>query len=159
MEKNTEIIRKKILFRSWHRGTKEMDLILGTYADNNLSNMSYDELMHFQSFLNLSDPDLYKWLISEEKNFPEEFKDLIYVRSIATRKSSGSAPLIVSDMVDFLIAVGWERVIIETVGSGQSEVRCAAISDRIVVVEGPARGDGVQAEKACLLYTSDAADE
>ena len=70
MEKNTEIIRKKILFRSWHRGTKEMDLILGTYADNNLSNMSYEELMHFQSFLNLSDPDLYKWLISEEKNFP-----------------------------------------------------------------------------------------
>ncbi|MFL2844318.1 MAG: succinate dehydrogenase assembly factor 2 [Alphaproteobacteria bacterium] len=77
MEKNTEIIRKKILFRSWHRGTKEMDLVLGTYADNNLSNMSYDELLHFQSFLNLSDPDLYKWLISEEKAFPEEFRDLI----------------------------------------------------------------------------------
>ena len=77
MEKNTEIIRKKILFRSWHRGTKEMDLVLGTYADNNLSNMSYDELVHFQSFLNLSDPDLYKWLISEEKAFPEEFRDLI----------------------------------------------------------------------------------
>ena len=77
MEKNTEIIRKKILFRSWHRGTKEMDLVLGTYADNNLSNMSYDELMHFQSFLNLTDPDLYKWLISEEKAFPEEFRDLI----------------------------------------------------------------------------------
>ena len=77
MEKNTEIIRKKILFRSWHRGTKEMDLVLGTYADNNLSNMSYDELLHFQTFLNLSDPDLYKWLISEEKAFPEEFRDLI----------------------------------------------------------------------------------
>jgi antitoxin CptB len=77
MEKNTEIIRKKILFRSWHRGTKEMDLVLGTYADSNLSSMSYDELMHFQSFLNLSDPDLYKWLISEEKAFPEEFRDLI----------------------------------------------------------------------------------
>lgn len=77
MEKNTEIIRKKILFRSWHRGTKEMDLILGTYADNNLSSMSNDDLMHFQNFLNLSDPDLYKWLISEEKGFPDEFKDLI----------------------------------------------------------------------------------
>jgi len=77
MKKNTEIIRKKILFRSWHRGTKEMDLILGTYADNNLINMSHDELMHFQKFLNLSDPDLYKWLISEEKTFPEEFRDLI----------------------------------------------------------------------------------
>ena len=33
--------------------------------------------MHFQNFLNLSDPDLYKWLISEEKGFPDEFKDLI----------------------------------------------------------------------------------
>mgnify|MGYP001469867145 CR=1 FL=1 len=77
MEKNTEIIRKKILFRSWHRGTKEMDLILGTYADNNLSLMSNDDLMHFQNFLNLSDPDLYKWLISEEKGFPDEFKGLI----------------------------------------------------------------------------------
>ena len=77
MEKNTEIIRKKILFRSWHRGTKEMDLILGTYADNNLALMSNDDLMHFQNFLNLSDPDLYKWLISEEKGFPDEFKDLI----------------------------------------------------------------------------------
>ena len=77
MEKNTEIIRKIILFRSWHRGTKEMDLILGTYADNNLSLMSNDDLMHFQNFLNLSDPDLYKWLISEEKGFPDEFKDLI----------------------------------------------------------------------------------
>ena len=77
MEKNTEIIRKKILFRSWHRGTKEKDLILGTYADNNLSSMSNDDLMHFQNFLNLSDPDLYKWLISEEKGFPDEFKDLI----------------------------------------------------------------------------------
>ena len=77
MEKNTEIIRKKILFRSWHRGTKEMDLILGTYADNNLSLMSNDDLMHFQNILNLSDPDLYKWLLSEEKGFPDEFKDLI----------------------------------------------------------------------------------
>lgn len=86
----------------------------------------------------------------------DEFKDLIYIRSIATRKSSGSAPLIVSDMVEFLTAIGWERVIIETVGSGQSEVRCAAISDRIVVVEGPARGDGVQAEKAGLLELADA---
>ena len=86
----------------------------------------------------------------------EKYKDLIYIRSIATRKSSGSAPLIVSDMVEFLSAIGWHRVIIETVGSGQSEVRCAAITDRIVVVEGPARGDGVQAEKAGLLELADA---
>ena len=85
-----------------------------------------------------------------------DIKENIYVRSIATRKSSGSVPLIVSDMIEFLILAGWDRVIIETVGSGQAEVRCAAIADRIVVVEGPARGDGVQAEKAGLLELADA---
>ncbi len=86
----------------------------------------------------------------------DALKENIYIRSIATRKSSGSVPLIVADMIEFLHITGWERVIIETVGSGQSEVRCAAIADRIVVVEGPARGDGVQAEKAGLLELADA---
>ena len=86
----------------------------------------------------------------------DSLKENIYIRSIATRKSSGNVPLIVADMVEFLHIAGWERVVIETVGSGQSEVRCAAIADRIVVVEGPARGDGVQAEKAGLLELADA---
>ena len=86
----------------------------------------------------------------------KEIKNKIYIRSIATRKSSGNVPLIVADMIEFLHIAKWDRVIIETVGSGQSEVRCAAIADRIVVIEGPARGDGVQAEKAGLLELADA---
>ena len=84
-----------------------------------------------------------------------EINDLVYVRSIATRSSSGNVPLIVEDMAAFLLACGWERVLIETVGSGQAELRCAAVADRIVVVEGPARGDGIQAEKAGLLELAD----
>ena len=84
-----------------------------------------------------------------------EVKERVYVRSIATRSSSGSVPLIVEDMAAFLLACGWERVLIETVGSGQAELRCAAVADRIVVVEGPARGDGIQAEKAGLLELAD----
>ena len=82
-------------------------------------------------------------------------KELVYVRSIATRSSSGSVPLIVEDMAAFLLVCGWEKVLIETVGSGQAELRCAAVADRIVVVEGPARGDGIQAEKAGLLELAD----
>ena len=84
-----------------------------------------------------------------------DIKDRVYVRSIATRSSSRSVPLIVEDMAAFLLACGWERVLIETVGSGQAELRCAAVADRIVVVEGPARGDGIQAEKAGLLELAD----
>ena len=83
-------------------------------------------------------------------------KDMVYVRSVATRKSSSSVPAVVSDMAKLLLALGWNKVVIETVGAGQSEVRCAAIADRIVVVEGPARGDGIQAEKAGLLELADA---
>jgi len=85
-----------------------------------------------------------------------ETKERVYVRSVATRRSSGSVPLIVEDMAAFLLTCGWDRVLIETVGSGQAEIRCAAVADRIVVVEGPARGDGVQAEKAGLLELADA---
>ena len=83
-------------------------------------------------------------------------KDSVFVRSVATRKTSGSVPLVVRDMACCLLAVGWDKVVIETVGAGQSEVRCAAVADRIVLVEGPARGDGVQAEKAGLLELADA---
>ena len=86
----------------------------------------------------------------------KELNELIYLRSVATRKASGSVPVIVEDMTKVLLALGWQRVIIETVGAGQSEVRCAALADRIAVVEGPARGDGIQAEKAGLLELADA---
>ena len=84
-----------------------------------------------------------------------DINERVYVRSIATRSSSGSVPLIVEDMASLLLACGWEHVLIETVGSGQAELRCAAVADRIVVVEGPARGDGIQAEKAGLLELAD----
>lgn len=79
----------------------------------------------------------------------------IYVRSIATRSSSGSIPSIVRSLASHLLANSFDLVIIETVGAGQSEMRCAAVANRIVVVEGPARGDGIQAEKAGLLELAD----
>ena len=84
----------------------------------------------------------------------ESKSDSIYVRSIATRSSVGSVPSIVRDLSYHLLSKKFDIVIIETVGAGQSEMRCAAIANRIIVVEGPARGDGVQAEKAGLLELS-----
>lgn len=82
-------------------------------------------------------------------------KDNVFIRSVATRKTSGTVPFVLKDMVDFMLMIGWDKVIIETVGAGQADIRCAAVGDRIVVVEGPARGDGVQAEKAGLLELAD----
>ena len=58
-------------------------------------------------------------------------------------------------MVDLLVEQGWSKVIIETVGAGQSEIRVVAVADRILLVEGPARGDVIQAEKAGILELAD----
>ena len=76
MINDIENIRKKILFRSWHRGTKEMDLILGEFANNNVSDMDLEDLNKFQEFLNLSDPDLYKWIMTEDDSLPKELESL-----------------------------------------------------------------------------------
>ena len=84
-----------------------------------------------------------------------ERSESIYLRSIATRSASGSTPYIVSDLCSHLLARDFDLVIIETVGAGQAEIRCAAIADRIIVIEGPGRGDGVQAEKAGILELAD----
>jgi LAO/AO transport system kinase len=81
--------------------------------------------------------------------------DSVFLRSVATRSSSGSIPSIIHDLATHLLAKEFDLVLVETVGAGQSEVRCAAIADRIILVEGPTRGDGIQAEKAGLLELAD----
>jgi antitoxin CptB len=51
--------RKRLLFRSWHRGTREMDLILGRFADAHLADLADAELSELEALLELPDPDLY----------------------------------------------------------------------------------------------------
>ena len=79
----------------------------------------------------------------------------VFFRSIATRNLPGGLPARLNRMVDLLVHEGWSRVIIETVGSGQSEIRIVAVADRLLLVEGPARGDVIQAEKAGVLELAD----
>lgn len=54
--------RKKLLFRAWHRGMREMDHVLGTFANVALEDMADDELAEFESLMQAPDPDMYKWL-------------------------------------------------------------------------------------------------
>jgi LAO/AO transport system kinase len=82
-------------------------------------------------------------------------EDSVYFRSIATRKHGGSVPGVVAKMLELLVICGWTKCIVETVGAGQGEIRVAAIADRILLVEAPGRGDGVQAEKAGLIELAD----
>jgi antitoxin CptB len=61
-----EIRRKRLIYRAWHRGTREMDLILGSFADKNVAGFSSAELDEFESLLQLQDPDLYNWITGAE---------------------------------------------------------------------------------------------
>jgi antitoxin CptB len=51
--------RKRLLFRCWHRGTREMDLILGRFADTTIANLSDDEVAELEQLIEITDPDLY----------------------------------------------------------------------------------------------------
>jgi antitoxin CptB len=73
-----KIYLKKLLFKASHRGTKEMDIILGNYAANSLEKMSVNELNLFEELLELPDPDIYKWITNKSNyEIPKKFKDLI----------------------------------------------------------------------------------
>jgi len=63
--------RKRLLFRCWHRGTREMDLILGRFADAEIANLSDDELTEFESLMDAPDPDLYAALTGNIPPAPE----------------------------------------------------------------------------------------
>jgi len=81
--------------------------------------------------------------------------DSVFVRSLATRNHPGGLSTYISVMIDCLAACGWDRIVIETVGSGQSDYRIAAFADRILLVDGPDRGDIIQAEKAGIIELAD----
>jgi antitoxin CptB len=55
--------RKRIQFRSWHRGTREADLLLGRFADRHLETMTPAELDQFEAVLELPEPDLMAWYV------------------------------------------------------------------------------------------------
>lgn len=61
--------RKRLIFRAWHRGTREMDLIMGSFADKHVPTMDLAGLDAFEELLNTSDPDVYDW-ISGQKPAP-----------------------------------------------------------------------------------------
>ena len=71
--------RKRLLFRCWHRGTREMDLILGRFADAEIGNLSEAELDQLEILLEVNDPDLYA-AISGDKVLPADVTGALFAR-------------------------------------------------------------------------------
>lgn len=57
--------RRKLLFRSWHRGMREMDLITGRFADDAIEHLADAELAEFERLLEVPDRELLAWIIGE----------------------------------------------------------------------------------------------
>ncbi len=79
----------------------------------------------------------------------------VFIRSMASRGTLGGLAAATADMARALDAAGFDKVLIETVGAGQSEVEVARTAHTTLVVEAPGLGDDVQAIKAGLLEAAD----
>jgi LAO/AO transport system kinase len=81
--------------------------------------------------------------------------DGVFIRSMASRGHAGGLAATSANAASVLDACGFDLVLLETVGTGQSEVEVAAAADTTVVLEAPEMGDEVQAIKAGLLEVAD----
>lgn len=69
--------RKKLLFRSWHRGMREADLVLGPFADAQIERLSDAELDAYELILDIPDRDLVAWVVGERPVPPAEATPLL----------------------------------------------------------------------------------
>ncbi|MFN5998440.1 MAG: succinate dehydrogenase assembly factor 2 [Paracoccaceae bacterium] len=65
MDETAEARLKRMRMRSWRRGTKEMDLVLGPYADAHLAGLSEADLTDYDALLEENDQDLMAWLLGQ----------------------------------------------------------------------------------------------
>jgi len=74
-----DVRRRKLLFRSWHRGMREMDLIMGRFADSALAALSDAELAEFERLIEVPDRELLGW-VTGEIEVPQAFDTALFRR-------------------------------------------------------------------------------
>lgn len=95
-------------------------------------------------------------LLGDRLRMSEHFNDPnVYIRSLATRGSLGGLSAKAIEITDLIRSAGFDRVIVETVGVGQSEVEIAGLADITVLVLVPEAGDDIQGLKAGVMEIAD----
>ena len=75
----SNVHRNRLLFKSWHRGTQESDLILGEFADSCLAGFDGSQLNRFEALLDCSDPDLFEWILGGRVPPAEHDHDVLHL--------------------------------------------------------------------------------
>lgn len=78
--------RRKVLYRSWHRGMREVDLILGSFADNEIAHLSDEELGVYEDLMAEADADILKW-VTGEQTVPARHDTPVFARILAYREA------------------------------------------------------------------------
>lgn len=76
--------RRKLKFRAYHRGFREMDLLMGSFADQAIVDMSDAELDEFECLLDVPDWDVYAWLIGKT-DVPDNYRGPVMDKLLAFR--------------------------------------------------------------------------
>ena len=83
---NTDELKKKIIYRSNYRGTKEMDKLLGSFTNTYINELSEDDLLKLEKLLNIDDSNLYNFIngldtdvFIEKNNVTDLFKSFKYI--------------------------------------------------------------------------------
>ena len=71
--------RRRLLFRSWHRGIRETDLLLGRFADSHIADLSEAELDEYERLLDVPDHDLYAW-VTNDGVAPSDYDTVLFRR-------------------------------------------------------------------------------
>ena len=79
--------RRRLCYRAWHRGTKEMDLMLGPYADAHASALDDAALTRLEALMEEADTDLLKWVMGQEEPPVDADRELLD-RLIAFRQTT-----------------------------------------------------------------------
>lgn len=78
MSDELEVRRRRALWRAGHRGTKELDILVGRFADARLADMSATDLEGFERFLKATEPEIQHWLLGPEGGAAgTEFADMV----------------------------------------------------------------------------------
>lgn len=78
--------RRKALYRSWHRGMREVDLIMGSFADGEIAGLSDEELATYEAFMAEADGDILKWVTGEEQ-VPARHDNPVFAKILAYREA------------------------------------------------------------------------
>ena len=78
----TEVLderRRRMRYRAWHRGMREMDLVLGRFADSELAGLNDSEVAELESLMEVPDPELLAWILGQAPA-PAQFDTPVFRR-------------------------------------------------------------------------------